>query len=465
MPAFRQIRNAGLEIESTDIAFQVHIHDKVMTAGVLKSYLPNSEVPVYFVDQPHYFDRPALYGDHMGDYSDNCERFAFFCRAALQVITRLGMQPDMVHCNDWQTGLVPAYIRSEFEKHPWMARSATVLTVHNLAYQGRFWHWDMNLTGLDWAYFNPAGMEFYGQLNLLKTGLVFADALSTVSPKYAKEIQTEEHGCGLEGVLGGRRHDLVGIINGVDGAHWNPETDSALVHRYTAENWREGKAANRTALRAEFDLDDDPNVPLIGLIGRLADQKGWDLVIEGMRRFLEEDRPIQWVVLGTGDPAYHDSLQYLANEFPHRLGLKLGFSNELAHRIEASSDMFLMPSRYEPCGLNQLYSLRYGTVPLVNPTGGLADTVVDMTPESLAAGRATGFYLRHYSASGLLDMIWRAALVWWDDKDVWARLVVNGMRQDWSWRQSAVQYEQLYSDTRLKKAARQATPPPRPPRY
>ncbi len=465
MPAFRQIRSAGLKIESTDIAFQVPIHDKVMTAGVLKSHLPNSEVPVYFVDQPHYFDRPALYGDQTGDYPDNCERFAFFCRATLQVITRLRMQPDMVHCNDWQTGLIPAYIRSEFDKHPWMARSATVLTVHNLAYQGTFWHWDMNLTGLDWAYFNPAGMEFYGQLNLLKTGLVFADALSTVSPKYAKEIQTEEHGCGLEGVLGGRHRDLVGIINGVDGAHWNPETDSSLVRRYSAEEWREGKAVNRTALRAEFHLDDDPNVPLIGLIGRLADQKGWDLVIEGMRRFLEEDRPIQWVVLGTGDPSYHESLQQLANDFPHRLGLKLGFSNDLAHRIEASSDMFLMPSRYEPCGLNQLYSLRYGTVPLVNPTGGLADTVVDMTPESLAAGTATGFYLRQYSTSGLLDMIWRAALVWWDDKDVWARLVVNGMRQDWSWRRSAAQYEQLYSDTRLKKAARQASPPPRPPRY
>ncbi|WP_164100918.1 glycogen synthase GlgA [Candidatus Laterigemmans baculatus] len=462
MPAFQQIYNAGLPIETTDISFAIPINDKIVGARLLRSRLPDSEVPVYFIDQPEYFGRPALYGDAAGDYVDNCERFAFFCRAALHAITRLDLKVDIVHCNDWQTGLVPAYIRTSFENHPWMAAAATVMTVHNLAYQGQFWHWDMLLTGLGWEHFNSAGMEFYGHLNLLKTGLVFADSLSTVSPQYAKEIQTAEHGCGLDGVLRARSANLVGIINGVDGAIWNPATDPHLSQNYNADSYREGKAANRTSLRAEFGLPDDPNVPLIGLIGRLADQKGWDLVIEAMRQELQKGTPMQWVVLGTGDPRYHDALQELANAHPDRLGLRLGFSNPLAHKIEAASDIFLMPSRYEPCGLNQLYSLLYGAVPVVNPTGGLADTVVDTTAETLAAGTATGFHMREYSVNGLLDALQRAALVRWDNQPTWDQIVRRGMRQDWSWRKSAAQYEHLYSETWLRKAARRAAPAPRP---
>lgn len=464
MPAFRQIHGAGLPVEVTDTLVSVQFPHRSVSGRVLKSSLPDSNVSVYFIDQPQYFDRPALYGDHSGDYQDNCERFAFYSRSALQVITRLGLQPDILHCNDWQAGLVPAYLRAEYQSHPWMTSTASVMTVHNLAYQGRFWHGDMGLTDLDWAYFNPAGMEFYGQLNLLKTGLVFADMLSTVSPQYAKEIQTAEHGCGLDGILQGRQQDLVGIINGVDGIHWNPATDTALRQTYDVHDWSHGKRINRAALRETFGLVDDPHVPVIGLVGRLADQKGWDIVIEAMRRFMEEDRPLQWVVLGTGEPRYHESLQQLAHQFPHRLGLKLGFSNELAHQIEAGADMFLMPSRYEPCGLNQLYSLRYGTVPLVNPTGGLADTVVDLSDSTLQQGTATGFYLRDYSTSGLLDLIWRAALVWWDEKDVWGKLVEQGMQQDWSWNRSAEVYERLYATAISRKKARLASPPPRPPR-
>ena len=397
MPAFSQIYESGLEIEATDISFAVNLRGRVVGGRLLKSHLPDSDVQVYFVDQPGYFGRPQLYGDHDGDYGDNCERFSFFCRGVLHAISRLHLEPDIVHCNDWQTGLVPAYIRTEFENHPWMASTATVMTVHNLAYQGQFWHWDLEWTGLDWAYFNPAGMEFYGKLNLLKTGLVFADALSTVSPQYAKEIQTAEHGCGLEGVLASRRRDLVGIINGVDYQHWNPEHDPYLTESFSVDSWEQGKAKNKSALRAEFGLADDPNIPLIGLIGRLADQKGWDLIIEAMRRLIEEDRPLQWAVLGTGQPRYHEALQELAQSYPGHIALKLGFSNELAHRIEAASDIFLMPSQYEPCGLNQLYSLRYAAVPIVNPTGGLADTVIDTTAQTLAAGTATGFYLKNYS--------------------------------------------------------------------
>ena len=462
MPAFRQIYGAGQPVEQTDISFAVPIGDKVMGGRLLRSQLPDSEVDVFFIDQPHYYQRPALYGDESGDYPDNCERFAFFCRSALQAISRLDLQPDIVHCNDWQTGLVPAYVRTGFEDHAWMNKAATIMTVHNLAYQGRFWHWDMLLTGLDWAYFNPAGMEFYGHLNLLKTGLIFADALTTVSPKYAEEIQTAEHGCGLEGVLASRRSDLHGIINGVDSRIWNPRIDTHLAANYDVETWEQGKAVNRTKLRGEFNLRDDVNMPVVGLVGRLAEQKGWDLIIGAMRQLLEQQKPIQWIVLGTGDPEYQEQLQRLAEFYPDQVGLKLGFSNELAHLIEAGSDIFLMPSRYEPCGLNQLYSLMYGTVPVVNPTGGLADTVTDTTAETLAAGTANGFHLKDYSVQALIDSLWRAALVFWDDKETWSRLVTSGMRNDFSWKRSAARYEHVYSETVLKKSQRQKMPPPRP---
>lgn len=462
MPAFRQIHGAGLAIEPTEVSFAISIGDNVVGGRVLRSRLPDSQVPIYFIDQPHYFNRPGLYGDHTGDFPDNCERFAFFCRGVLQVIARLGLKPEIVHCNDWQAGLVPAYVRTEFEAHDWMPRAATVMTVHNLAYQGRFWHWDMLLTGLDWAYFNPAGMEYYGHVNLLKTGLVFADTLTTVSPQYAQEIQNPEHGCGLDGVLRSRAEDLHGIINGVDTSIWNPRTDPLIAANYDEATWRRGKQANRSALREHFGLPDDPEVPVVGLVGRLAEQKGWDLIVAAMREMLTQQRPIQWIVLGTGAPHLHDELQELAAAHRHRVGLELGFSNQLAHLIEAGADMFLMPSRYEPCGLNQLYSQLYGTVPIVHPTGGLADTVVATTAESLAAGIASGFHLAEYSVAALVDALWRAALVWWDDPETWQRLVAAGMRQDFSWRRSAAQYEHVYSNTVLKKSARQAAPPPRP---
>lgn len=463
MPAFRQIHSAGLPIQTTDISFAVPIGDHVIGGRLLVSKLPESDVTVYFLDQPQYFNRPSLYGDGHGDYRDNCERFAFFCRGALHAIDRLDLQPEIVHCNDWQTGLIPAYVRTGLEHHRWMPQAATVMTIHNLAYQGRFWHWDMLLTGLDWTYFNPAGMEFYGHLNLLKTGIVFADAISTVSPQYAREIQTSEHGCGLEGVLANRHHDLTGIINGVDSSHWNPRTDRLLVANYDQDNWVEGKGVNRRSVRAEFGLPDDPNIPMIGLIGRLAEQKGWDLILAAMHRLLEEQRPLQWVILGTGDSHYQEELQRLADRYPGVLGLRLGFSNELAHRIEAASDIFLMPSRYEPCGLNQLYSLMYGAVPVVHPTGGLVDTVVNATPESIAAGTATGFYLPEYSSAGLIDALWRAALMRWDDWATWQQIVRTGMQQDFSWRRSAQLYEHLYTETIEKKRARVAAPAPRPP--
>jgi starch synthase len=414
-----------------------------------------------------------LYGDGSGDYNDNCERFAFFCRAALMAISRVQPTVDIVHCNDWQTGLVPAYMALRFESHPWMAHAKSVFTIHNLAYQGQFWHWDFPLTGLDWQHFTPDGLEFYGGINFLKAGIQFADRLTTVSPTYAEEIQTPLHGCGLDPLLRARSTVLSGITNGIDDNAWNPATDPYLqlsqngsvssqastkpslevtadklpLGNYDITTWQQGKAIQKRRLQEEFGLDVDAEVPLVGLVGRLADQKGWDLIIEVLGRHLREKRPVQWAILGTGEKRYHVALSELASQYPAQFGLRLAFSDAMAHLIEAAADIFLMPSRYEPCGLNQLYSLRYGTVPVVTATGGLVDTVIDATPDNLAEGIATGFQVSEFSADQLDQVLGDALRVRYHDKKNWKKIVEAGMRQDWSWRHVASQYEKLYADS------------------
>ncbi len=453
MPAFHQIRDAGQAIVDTNIALRVAMNGQDISARLAKSKLPNSEVAVYFINQPQLFDRPQLYGDQHGDYRDNALRFAFFSRACLQAIDRLHGTVDVVHCNDWQAGLVPAHMATGLEPYAWMRTAASVLTIHNLAYQGTFPKTDLPLTGFDWDYFHARALEFYDQLNYLKTGIVFADAVTTVSARYAEEIQTPQHGCGLDGVLRDRAGDLFGIPNGIDNTIWNPASDKHLVQNFSTETWQEGKAANRAALQAAFGLRQDPDMPLIGLVGRLAEQKGWDLVIAAMRHFLEAGSTVQWVVLGTGDPRYHEALSNLAERHRDHLGLHLGFSDKLAHRIEAGADIFLMPSRYEPCGLNQLYSLKYGTVPVVNPTGGLADTVVDATPENVAAGTATGFYLPTYDPAGLIDALSKALTLRAETPEKWVQIAQSGMSQDWSWGRSAARYEAVYEQTLARKRA------------
>ena len=446
MPAFRSIRDAGLPIESTDISLSVWINGRSVAARLLQSKLPGSDVEVYFVDQPQYYDRVGLYGDQHGDHRDNCERFAFFCRAALQAIGRVSPQVDIVHCNDWQTGLVPAYMRYGFEDHPWMRTARSVMTVHNLAYQGRFWHYDMPLTGLGWERFNSDGIEFYGGLNFLKVGIQLADMVTTVSPTYAAEIQLPLHGCGLDPILQMRSSRLRGIINGIDDEIWNPVTDNHLAMRFDVQNWREGKAANKRFLQEHFGLSVDADIPLVGLVGRLADQKGWDLVIDVMRWNLEEDRPVQWVVLGTGETRYHDALSSFASRYSDRFGLRLGFSDAMAHQIEAGADLFLMPSRYEPCGLNQLYSLRYGTVPIVTSTGGLFDTVVDANEENLRNETATGFHVSSVTAESIDHALGKALAMRHHAPQTWASIVERGMRSEWTWRKSAQRYLEVYAE-------------------
>ncbi|QDT02288.1 Glycogen synthase [Rubripirellula lacrimiformis] len=460
MPAFRSIRRSGIPIESTDISFAVPMsREKLVGCRLLKSTLPDGDTPVWFIDQPQYFDRDALYGTSHGDYADNDERFSFFCRAAIMAMARIGWSVDIVHCNDWQTGLIPSILKSDPNLPESLRKAATVLTIHNLAYQGSFPRESFHWTGLNWSHFNANECEFYNQLNFLKTGIASSDVITTVSPRYAEEIRTQEHGCGLEGVLESVSDRLVGITNGIDMDIWDPATDPNLPVNYDVTNWQSGKTQNKRVLQKSFGLDASDEVPMIGLVGRLASQKGWDSIVPLIRTHLSEQRPTQWIVLGSGDARYESELRELAKAHPNQFALHIGFSDKLAHQIEASSDLFLMPSHYEPCGLNQLYSLRYGSVPVVTPTGGLANTVVDCNETTIADGTATGFYLSSNDPAGLDEAVGRALRMRYHDPQRWARLVATGMQQDWSWTKSANEYIELYGRTLALKVTPKRTPP------
>lgn len=446
LPAYRQALNCGQPIEETGIRFDIPIGNKIVSGGLLRSQLPDSNVPVYLIKEDDYFDRPSLYGHGGEDYRDNCERFVFFNRAVMESIRILDLSPNIIHANDWQTGLIPALLDIEYRDAPGYGDIATVFTIHNMAYQGQFWHWDMLLTGLDWKYFNFHQMEFYGNLNLLKTGIVFSDAVTTVSPTYAQEIQHTELGCGLQDTLQQRSSSVSGIINGVDYSVWNPHTDTKIAMQYNAEDWSAGKATCKQALQEEMGLPVRGDVPLIGLVGRLADQKGLDLVARVMQQWAVH-ADVQWAILGTGAAEYHQLFEKLTESHPDKVSARLEFSDDLAHRIEAGADLFLMPSRYEPCGLNQLYSLKYGTVPVVHKTGGLADTIAHPTGENMANHRANGFVLDKYDAATLESVLGAACEMYRNDKASWNQIVTTGMRQDWSWKTSAQAYERLYEET------------------
>jgi starch synthase len=416
--------------------------------AVWRATLPGSEsanpVLVYLIEDPALFERPHLYMMDGGrEYPDNPLRFAYFCMAALWALRGIGWLPDLIHCNDWQTALIPLYLahhpilREDLE----MANIPVLFSIHNLAYQGLYPEEVLDQVGLPRAAFHDRELEFYGQLNLLKGALTRSRWLSTVSRTYAREIQTPEHGCGLEGVLAGRESRLSGILNGIDTESWNPETDPALAAPYS-RNKLKGKAACKAALQKRFGLAVKSGVPLMGMVSRLADQKGLDLLAEVLPGLLKGD--VQFVLLGTGDPAYHEFFEKLAAEYPGKAGVELGFDDPLARRIEAGCDLFLMPSRYEPCGLNQMYSLRYGTVPVVRRTGGLADSIINATPSVLESGTATGFVFTEYGAKALDGAIRRAIRLFKSDPAAWKKLVQTGMTQDFSWQHAAGEYERLY---------------------
>jgi starch synthase len=435
MPKYATITPERFPLRRREWTLQVPVSSRTVTASVLQSEMDDL-VPVYFIEADEYFARSGLYGTPDGDYLDNAERFAFFSRAILALLQHLGA-PDVLHCHDWQTGLAPAFLRADAGRYPELMDLRTVLTIHNIGYQGVFWHFDWHLLNLDWRYFTPEWIEFYDKINYLKGGIVFSDAITTVSPTYAQEIQTPELGHGLDGVLVARRQVLCGILNGVDYAEWSPENDAYIAARYSADD-PSGKAVCKADLQAAMGLPVDPKLPLIGIVSRLADQKGFDLIAEIAAQLLR--KRVQVVVLGSGDARYQNLLPELAARFPKHLAVRIAFDNTLAHKIEAGSDMFLMPSRYEPCGLNQIYSLRYGTIPIVRATGGLQDTIVDFAPRR---GRGTGFKFSEYSSAALLSCIERA-LRTYRTPEAWRTLMRNAMQADFSWDRSAEAYINLY---------------------
>ncbi len=451
LPCYRRARAAGVPLSPTAVSLRIPIGDRIIEGSVLESQLPGSGVKVYLIDQPHYFDRDGLYGNEGKDYDDNCERFVFFNRAVLEAILALEIRPDVLHCNDWQAGLIPVYLKTLYQRWDALAAAGSLLTIHNLAYRGIFWHWDMGLTGLDWGLFNWRQLEFYGQICFMKAGLVFADMLSAVSPTYAREIQTPRYGWGLDGILRERQADLRGIVNGIAAEVWSPSREPMLARNYDAATAPEGKAACKTWLQRRAGLPERGDVPLFAQIGRLDSQKGWDLLAQVAERLLELD--VQLVVLGEGDRKYHALLESLARRYPEKCWAYLGFSDDLAHQIEAGADLFLMPSLFEPCGLNQLYSLAHGTVPIVRSTGGLADTVIDANRENLAAGTANGFVFAEADPAALLQTIDRALYVW-RDRETWRKLMARGMEADWSWRRSAREYVRLYEEIKRRVLAR-----------
>ncbi|MHB8482614.1 MAG: glycogen synthase GlgA [Nitrospiria bacterium] len=403
------------------------------------SRLPGTSVEFLFLSSPLFFNHPGLYGKNGKDHSDNLEGFSLFSRAVLEAPKILNWKPDILHANDWQTALIFAYLKTHLRKEPLFQKMGTLFTIHNMAYQGLFPGSDFSKLDLPRNTFTPDTLEFYGQINFLKGGLIFAEILNTVSSTYSLEILTPEFGHGLEGVLQKRRNDLFGVINGADYQKWDPAHDPFLPRCYSAGSL-EGKSICKKKLQRRCKFP-EKDVPLVGIISRLTVQKGIDLVLEILGELMHLD--LQLVILGVGEPDLQERLQEGASRFKERLSVHLTFDESFAHRIEAGADLFLMPSRYEPCGLNQIYSLRYGTIPVVRKTGGLADTIIDATPSNILSGKATGFIFDTASPLSLLTTL-RLALLLYKDLPLWNKLVQTAMAVDFSWDHSAGEYVKLY---------------------
>lgn len=388
------------------------------------------DIKVYFIKNEKYFNRDGLYADKGTDYSDNLERFSYYCKRTLDLLKEINFKPDIIHLHDWQTALIAVYLKTLYANDAFFKFTKTVLTIHNLGYQGLFSKEEFPKLGLDWNLFNIEGLEFYGKINILKGGLIFCDIINTVSPTYSKEIQTKEFGFGLEGVLSKRKGSVFGILNGLDYSVWNPSTDKFIAKNYTLETL-EDKSKNKEDLQKLCNLTQRPDIPLFGIVSRLAEQKGFDILAKAMEEICKMN--LQLVILGTGDLKYHLLLEEMAKRYPRVISVHLKFDDPLAHKIYAGSDIFLMPSRYEPCGLGQMISLRYGTIPLVFKTGGLADTV----------SNENGFIFEHYSKEDLIKTI-EKAIKTYKDKEEWLKLKTRAMRCNFSWEAEAKKYLELY---------------------
>jgi starch synthase len=400
--------------------------------------LPGSEVEVYFIDCPHYFFRGQLYTDD----PDEDERFILFSKAVLETMIRIGWAPDIIHCNDWQSGLIPLYIKDNYRDEAIFQNTATVFTIHNIGYQGQFPESSRFSAGINDDLFYPGGpVEYYGDISFMKTGIYYADIINTVSKTYAMEILTPEYGAGMEGILNQRKQDVFGILNGVDYDHWNPETDKLIPFNYSIDDLS-GKQRNKRFLCEHFNLSTADDVPLIGIVSRMAGQKGFDLIADAADLLMEMD--VNWIVLGNGEERYENLFKYLAAFYPGKMAAYIGFNTELSHLIEAGADIFLMPSQYEPCGLNQIYSLKYGTLPVVRKTGGLADTVLDWHESVLSKKEdGNGFTFDEYSGTAMYSALQRAVDTY-PDKPLWRKIQHNGMKAVFSWEKSAGEYLGLY---------------------
>jgi len=393
-------------------------------------------ISVYFIKNDAFFYRDGLYGDKNGDYKDNLSRFTYYCRRVLTLLKEINFKPDIIHVHDWQTSLIPVYLKTIYAKGLFYKKTHTVLTIHNIGYQGIFPKDEFSKLGLDWSLFTVNDLEFYGQVNILKGGIVFSDIVNTVSPTYAEEIQTQEFGFGLEGLLNKRSDSLFGILNGLDYDIWNPQTDKFIKENFSAYDIS-GKAKDKENLQHACKLPVNPKIPLFGIVSRLVEQKGFDILTEGIDEICKMD--IQLVILGTGDIKIHNCFTDVVSKYPKVISLNFRFDDSLAHNIYAGSDIFLMPSRYEPCGLGQLISLRYGTIPLVYKTGGLADTI----------NPSNGFVFDAYSENDLIKTINTATKVF-KNQDKWSALIKNGMNCDFSWGSSSKEYLRLYAKAKDK---------------
>ena len=444
LPRYRGNKFTSTLISSLSVA----VGDTMRFPAIVEGQ-SHAGVRYFFVDDPEYFDREHIYGDKSGEYGDNAERFTEFSRVAIEFMKRIWL-PDVVHCHDWQTALVPVLLRAQHGADPAVRTLPTVLTIHNLGYQGVFPVTSLRRAGLPESLFHLDALEFYGQVNFLKGGLLFADYLTTVSRKYAKEIQTPEYGWGLDGVIQGRADRLIGILNGVDYSHWSPEADKFIAQNYSLHNLEGKKACKKDLLRVFGLPEENMARPLVGIVSRFAGQKGFDLIAATADEIMQQDLTL--VALGTGEPQYESLFASLASRYSGRVAVKIGYDNAVAHKIEAGADMFLMPSRYEPSGLNQMYSLRYGTPPIVRATGGLDDTVQNFDP---ATRQGTGFKFEEYNGPALVACL-RAALQAFGDADSWRALQMNGMAKDFSWKASAASYATLYEAAKRSRIPRLA---------
>jgi starch synthase len=429
MPGYRSIGQAGYAIHQ--------VNERVSRATL------GSGINVYFIEHKGYFDRSGFYGDGAKDYPDNLDRFSFLCDQILALFKQLDFQPDIVHCHEWQTALIPVYIKEKYRNDQFYSKLKSLLTIHNLAFQGMFPEGEYNKLGLDRRLFGPHGFQFHGQVNLLKAGIIYSDIVTTVSPQYAKEIRTAQFGCGLDEVLRGRKGRVEGILNGIDDKIWNPQTDGFIAQKYSQDNFKEAKSINKTQLQKELHLEVNEDIPLFGFVGRLSKQKGMDLILEAMEGLINMN--VQMVFLGKGEDRYQNQLSRLAARYSEKISASFDFNEPLGHRIYAGSDFFLMPSEYEPCGLSQMISLTYGTIPIVSHTGGLVDTV---KPFNFINRDGNGFVFNQHTPAALMDEIKKTLNVY-QHKDQFDRLRVNTFCSEFSWDKSAQKYQEIYRSGEL----------------